>query len=164
MLSHESLEEIFRDLIGTSVKKLEAEISPMVEEYMVDVTTGLATRPHLMSKMVYINDLLHTGLDSAGYIRREYLRITGDIALCISGIFPDSLESRRTQFNVGDYIDIGAIAYGNINVDIFDEMSEKFPQMVDILNLVSMRVALTSKDLANYIKRRRMIDARASRR
>lgn len=163
MLSHESLEEIFRELIGTSVKKLEADISPVIEEYMVDVTAGLATRPYLISKVVYINDLLRTGLDSDGYIRREYLRITGDMALCISGIFPDSLESRKTSFNVGDYIDIGAVAYGNINVDIFDEMSAKFPAMVDILNLVSMKITLTSIDLANYIKRRRMIDARASR-
>lgn len=163
MLSHESLEKIFRELIGTSVRKLKAEISPIVEKYMVDVTTGFATRPHSVSKVVYINDLLRAGLDSDGYVRREYLRITGDMALCVSGIFPDYLESRKIQFNVGDYIDIGAIAYGNINVDIFDEMSERFPAMVDILNLVSMKIALTSRDLANYIKRRRLIDARTSR-
>lgn len=164
MLSHESLEEIFRELIGVSTRKLESEISPPVKEYMVDVTTGLVTRPHVVSKAVYINDLLRTGLDSDGYIRREYLRITGDIALCISGMFPDSLESRRTLYNVGDYIDIGATAYGNINTDIFDEMSEKFADMVDVLNLVSVKISLTSRDLANYIKRRRLIDARASRR
>jgi len=164
LLSHESLEEIFRELIGASVRKLEVEISPVVEEYMVDVTTGLATRPYLVSKVVYLNDLLRTGLDSVGHIRGEYLRVTGDMALCISGIFPDCLESRRIQFNVGDYIDIGVMAYGNINVDIFDEMSKKFPEMVDILNLVSMRIDLTSKDLAKYIKKRRLIDARTSRR
>ena len=163
MLSHESLEGIFRELIGNSVRKLEAKISPGVEEYMIDVTTGLATRPHMVSK-VYINDLLRTALDSDGYIRREYLRVTGDMALCISGIFPDSLEARRSQFNIGDYIDIGSAAYGNINAGIFDEMSEKFPEMVDILNLVSIKITLTSVDLANYIKRRRIIDARASRR
>ena len=164
MLSHESLEEIFRELINTSVRKLKTDISPVVEEYMVNTATSLTTRPHLLSKAIYINDLLRVGLDSDGYIRREYLRITGDMALCISGIFPDSLESRRIQFNVGDYINIGATAYGNINVSIFDEMSEKFPEMVDILNLVSIKITLTSRDLANYIKRRRMIDARASRR
>lgn len=162
MLSHESLEEIFRELIGTSAKKLEADISPVIEEYMVDVTTGLVARPHMVSK-VYINDLLRIALDSDGYIRREYLRMTGDMALCISGIFPDSLEARRSQFNIGDYIDIGSAAYSNINVDIFDEMSEKFPEMVDVLNLVSIKITLTSIDLANYIKRRRIIDARASR-
>ncbi len=164
MLSHESLEEIFKELIDASVRKLEVDISPTAERYMVGVTTGLATRPHLVYKAVYIADILRTGLDSSGYIRREYLRVAGDMALCISGIFPDSLESRRTQFNVGDYIDIGATAYGNINASIFDEMSEKFPEMVDILNLVSIKITLTSTDLANYIKRRRMIDARASRR
>ena len=162
MLSHESLEEIFRELIVASVSKLESDISPVVEEYMIDVTTVLATRPHMVSK-VYINDLLRTALDSDGYIRREYLRVTGDMALCISGIFPDSLEARRSQFNLGDYIDIGSTAYGNINGDIFDEMSEKFPEMVDVLNLVSIKITLTSIDLANYIKRRRIIDARASR-
>ena len=164
MLSHESLEEIFRELIVKSTRKLKAEISPEVGEYMVEVTTTLATRPYLVSKVIYINDLLRTGLDSNGYIRREYLRIAGDMALCISGIFPDSFESRKTQFNVGDYIDIGAIAYGSINVDIFDEMSVKFPEMVDVLNLVSMKIDLTSTDLANHIKRRRIIDARISRR
>jgi len=164
LLSHESLEEIFRELIGKSVEKLEVDISPVVEDYMIEVTTGLATSPYLVSKSVYINDLLRTGLDSDGYIRKEYLRIAGDMALCISGIFPDSLESRRTQFNVGYYIDIGATAYGNIRADMFDEMAAKFTEMVDILNLVSMKIELTSLDLANYIKRRRVIDARASRR
>ena len=146
------------------MEKLEVDLSPGIEDYMVIVTTGLATHPHLVSKAVYINDLLRTGLDSAGHIRKEYLRITGDMALCVSGIFPDNLESRRTQFNIGDYIDIGTMAYGNINASLFDEMSEKFPEMVNILNLVSMKITLTSKDVSRHAKRRRIINGRTSRR
>ena len=161
----ETLEEAFTDLISTSLEDNELEISPYVEAYVVDVVASLSSGVHeMVSRSVFLNDLLREALDSNGLMRREYLRVTGDVALFVSGIFPDSLESRKTWFHLGDYIDIGQTAYGNIQTEVFDELSIKFPQMVDVLNDVSINIDMTSKNLARYIRRRRTIDARVTRR
>lgn len=158
----DTIEETFVDLIGTS---LEEEISPLAESYVVEVVANLSSNIHGMApRSIFLNDLLRKALDSEGLVRREYLRTTGDVALFIAGIFPDSLEFRKTCFQLGDCIDIGQVAYGYINSDIFNELSIKFPQIVDILNTVSVHINLTYTDLARYIKRRRVIDARVTRR
>lgn len=158
----DTLEETFTDLIGTS---LENEISPSAESYVIEVVASLSSGVHEMAtRGVFLNELLREALDSNGLIRREYLRVTGDVALFISGIFPDSLESRKTWFCLGDYIDIGQTAYSNIQADVFDELSLKFPQVVDVLNTVSLEIDLTSKNLPRYSRRRRTIDARVTRR
>ena len=158
----DTLEETFTDLIGTS---LENEISPSAESYVIEVVASLSTGVHeMVTRGVFLNELLREALDSNGLIRREYLRVTGDVALFVSGIFPDSLESRKTWFCLGDYIDIGQTAYSSIQADVFDELSLKFPQVVDVLNTVSLEIDLTSKDLPRYVRRRRAIDARVTRR
>ena len=158
----DTLEETFTDLIGTS---LENEISPPAESYVIEVVASLSSGVHeMVTRGVFLNELLREALDSNGLIRREYLRVTGDVALFVSGIFPDSLESRKTWFCLGDYIDIGQTAYSSIQADVFDELSLKFPQVVDVLNTVSLEIDLTSKNLPRYVRRRRTIDARVTRR
>lgn len=161
----ETIVEAFTDLVGTSIEDSCLDISPYAEAYVIEVLTDLSSGVHeMVPRSVYLNDLLRKALDSDGLVRREYLRVTGDVALFVSGIFPDSLESRKTWFNLTDYIDIGQTAYSNINADIFEELSVKFPQIVDVLNSVSVRIELTSKDLARYVKRRRAVDAKITRR
>lgn len=160
-----TLEETFTDLISTSLEENALEISPPVETYVVEVVASLSSGVHEMaSRSVFLNDLLRKALDSDGLTRREYLRVTGDVALFVSGIFPDSLESRKTWFRIGDYIDIGQTAYGNMNGDVFAELSVKFPEVVDVLNTVSVKIDMTSQDLSRYIRRRKAIDARTTRR
>lgn len=164
-IAKETLQETFTDLIGASLLENKIHISPRTEAYVVEVITDLSSSVHeLAPRSLFLNDLLYKALGSNGIIRTEYLRVTGDVALFISGIFPDSLESRKTCFCVGDCIDIGQTAYGHLQADVFAELSRKFPQVVDVLNTVSVRIDLTSKDLARYIKRRKAIDARITRR
>lgn len=161
----ETIQEAFTDLISTSLEDTDIEISRHAETYVIEVVASLSSGVHEMaSRSVFLNDLLRKALDSDGLVRREYLRVTGDVALFVSGIFPDSLETRRNWFHIGDYIDIGQTAYGNIRTATFDELSLKFPDLVDVLNTVSVKIDLTSKDLARYIRRRRTIDARIASR
>jgi hypothetical protein len=161
----ETIQDAFTDLISTSLEETRLIISPDTETYVIEVVANLSSGVHEMApRSVYLKDLLRKALDSNGMMRREYLRITGDVALFVSGIFPDSLESRKTCFHLSDYIDIGQTAYGNLETEVFDELSVKFPEVVDVLNGVSIRINLTYKNLARYIRRRRLIDARATRR
>ena len=159
-----SVEHTFTELICTSVERQDLAISPLAESYVVDLVSGFTTATHVVRESIYLNDLLRKAFDSDGRVRTEYLRVTGDIALFVSGLFPDSIESRHNWFNLGEYIDIGQKAYDNINTTTFNELAVKFPEVVEMLNDVSLRIKLTSADLMRYIERRRHIDARVTRR
>ncbi len=162
-LTKDSIELTFTDLICTSLKKQDLKISPPAELHIVEVVTTFSTATHIVKESIYLHDLMRKAFDSSGRMRTEYLRTAGDVALFVSGIFPDSLESRHTCFNLGDYIDIGQKAYDNINTAIFDELAIKFPEVVEMLNDVSIRMNLSSIDLEKYVQRRRHIDARVTR-
>lgn len=160
----DTLEATFTDLVGSAMEgKL---ISPPAEGYVIEVLCTFTTAPNADPRSLRLEDLLRRGLDSEGFIRREYLRVTGDLALFVSGIFPDSFDakSRKTAYDLGNYIDMGRMAYDNIQTGIFSELADNFPQIVDALNDVSVRIQLSRNDLAAYLNRRRMIDARTTSR
>lgn len=156
-----SLEEAFTDLVRPRIND---SISYTAEVYVIETVSNFVTASHADPKSIHLNDLLQKGLDSDGWVGKEYLKVTGDLALFISGIFPDSLDSKRTAYSLGYYIDVGRTAYENLRTELFTELADKFPQVVDILNDVSVRIDLTNKDLAKYLKRRRTLDARTTRR
>jgi len=164
VITCDSIELAFTELICTSIESQDLEISSRAEAHIVEVVTSFTTATHVVRESIYLNDLLRKAFDSDGRVRTEYLRVAGDIALFVSGIFPDSIESRRTWFNLGDYIDIGQTAYDNINTTTFNELAIKFPEVVEMLNDVSIRINLASIDLMKYLQRRRHIDARVTRR
>lgn len=160
----DTLEATFKDLLGSVM--VDEIISPPAEGYVVDVLCSFYNAPHANPRSLHLNDLLRQGLGSKGPIGREYLRLTGDMALFISGIFPDSFEvkSRSIAYDLGYYIDIGRQAYDNLSTVLHAELSENFPQIVDALNEVSIDIRLTKKDVERYINRRKQIDVRVARR
>lgn len=162
LVSKESIAKVFSDLIETSLKSQRVEISPIAETYIVEVVSDLASSAHALSPKsnVLLPDLLRRGLEANGPMRVEYLRVTGDLALFVSGIFPDSLEKRSNWFTLGDFIDMGQTAYGSLDAAVFYELAVKFPEMVDVLNLVSEKIHLLSTDLNRYFKRRKTISSR----
>lgn len=165
VILRDGLRETFEDLISQSMDNQQLVLSDGAETYVVEVCCEFAFSEGVVPNSVFkLTDLLRYGLNSDGLIRREYLRITGDLALFVSGIFPDILESRRTAFNVSDYIDIGRSAYENIHNEVFSELSWKFPEIVDMLNFVSIQIDLSSVSLERYLKRRGFIDARIASR
>jgi hypothetical protein len=163
-LSKEKLPEVFSSLITVSLKRQKLELSQMAEDYVVSVVSDLSSAAHdLAPRTTAVADLLRKGLNSDGYVRASYLRVAGDVALFVSGIFPDRFESRKVYFTLGDYIDMGRQAYGGIRVEVFDELSIKFSEVVSVLNTVSDEIDLLSRDIQRYINRRRSIDALSRR-
>ncbi len=164
VIVYHTIERTFTELIGTSIERQDLDISPLAESYLIELISSFTTATHVVRESIYLNDLLRKALHSEGPIRKEYLRVTGDIALFVSGIFPDSLESRHSWFDIGYYIDIGQEAYDSIDTDIFNELAIKFPELVEMLNEVSIKIDLTAVDIERYIKRRGYIDVRTTRR
>lgn len=160
----DTVEETFTYLVGSAME--DKTISPLAEGYVVEVLCASVTVANADPRSLRLEDLLRLGLDAEGNMRREYLRVTGDLALFVSGIFPDSFNARtrKTAYTMGHYIDIGRAAYDNIESEVFEELADNFPQIVDSLNDVSIQLRLTSYDIQGYIDRRRLIDARTTRR
>lgn len=159
----DSIEETFTILVSSA---MEDKVSSRVEGYVVEVLCTCVTAPNADPRSLRLEDLLRLGLDSEGNIRREYLRVTGDLAMFVSGIFPDSFNARtrKTAYDLGHYIDIGRAAYDNMESEVFEELADNFPQIVDGLNDVSVRMRITDNDIQRYMDRRRLIDGRITRR
>lgn len=156
-----SLEQTFQRLIDRAMEGRDIELSPFAEKYLLTTITDLSSEAHqLAPKPLMITDLIRRGMEADGYVRVEYLRMAGDTALLVSGIFPDSIHASRQYFSFGDYLDMGQRAYANINTHVFDELADKFPEVVDLLNSVSLDIKLTSNDWKRYVLRRRSIDDR----
>jgi hypothetical protein len=160
----DTVEETFTHLVGSAME--DKSISPLVEGYVVEVLCTCVTAPNADPRSLRLEDMLRLGLDAEGTIRREYLRVTGDLAMFVSGIFPDSFNARtkKTAYTIGNYIDIGRVAYDSIDSEVFEELADNLPQIVDSLNDVSVRLSLTKHDIPGYIDRRRLIDDRTARR
>lgn len=157
----DKLTKIFSQLVHDSIEQQNMMLSPYAEMYITDILTDLSSTTHkIATKSIFINDLLRKGLNTDGSSRVQYLKLTGNIALFVSGLFPDSLDSKKIFFTLGDFIDIGRTAYNNINMDLFDELAFKFPEIVEVLNIVSIEINLTNKNILRYIQRRNLIDAR----
>jgi hypothetical protein len=166
MIRRESVEDTFTELVDHSVEEIELDISPTAKSYVVGVLCSFVRRPEVSGQSVQLVDLLRDGLSATGNIRTEYLRITGDLAMVVSGVFPDSIERkhRRSTHDLGYVMDIGQKAYISIYKEPFEELADNFAEIVDVLNNVSGKLYLISKDLEKYVSRRRFIDARITRR
>jgi hypothetical protein len=84
--------------------------------------------------------------------RHRMLRRLGDVALFIAGVFAESLD--RKLVDVDYYIAMGSSAYGYLSgamrgtrrggafCDIFEELSSKFPDFVEVLSGINDCAAL----------------------
>ncbi len=93
-------------------------------------------------------ELLCGAIASQGDRRFARLKLTGDVALFVSGFFSDSIARRRLELDY--YVRMGGYAYGraarlspNDAASVFHELSAKFGRFVDVLNEVSEESSLT---------------------
>ncbi len=93
-------------------------------------------------------ELLCGAIASQGERRFARLKLTGDVALFVSGFFSDSIARRRVELDY--YVRMGGYAYGraarlspNDAASVFHELSAKFGRFVDVLNEVSEESSLT---------------------
>lgn len=103
---------------------------------------------HIQALALVYADAVHAKKES---IRQKCLRRLGDVSLFISGMFSNSL--RRKPVDVDYYIAMGGAAYSyladnpkaeHLDTGVFDELSNKFSQFVDLLMEVSASSGLTN--------------------
>ena len=151
LVRSESATEYFRDLVESAMQHQHVAARETTSFYVVNLLTGF----------IHLDRPADTGdqplavtfakaLQAAGIAQRDGLRKVGDQSLFISGFFSDSLN--RSRVDIDYYIQLGGYAYaslarqagGDTIGDVFDELSEKFADFVDVLSEVSERTSLTS--------------------
>jgi hypothetical protein len=151
LVRNESATEYFRELVESAMQHQKIAARELTSFYVVNLLTGFI---HLdRSGGADDQPLAVTfaqAMQAAGLAQRDGLRKVGDLSLFISGFFSDSLN--RSPVDVDYYIQLGGTAYGSLARhapsdtfgDVFDELSEKFSDFVDVLSEVSERTSLAS--------------------
>ena len=147
LVRSESPTEFFRELVETAMHNQRVSAHEMTSFYVVNLLSGFV---YVRAGDEPLCTRLARALKAAGIAQRDDLRSVGDQSLFLSGFFSDSFN--RSLVDIDYYIRIGELAYRSLarrgdNTalgDVFDELSDKFTEFVDVLGEVSERTSLSS--------------------
>jgi hypothetical protein len=145
--------EYFKELVESAIAKQGVTSSELSSYYLVQLLDQFVSADLLYAELAVDGDrplaeLLTEALSSRGERRFTRLKLTGDLALFISGFFSDSIARRRVDLDY--YVQLGGYAYGGAArfspqelSPVFDELASKFGRFVDVLNEVSETSSIT---------------------
>lgn len=148
-ISNESMAGFFTAQIEGAAQRQRVELTDFTKSYVVKLLLdyGQSGTLHSGPESETLAMLYLRSQQASPEERIQILRRLGDVALCISGFFADSLN--RKVVDVDYYIDMGGGAYGALasifgrrrNAEVFsglyDELGKKFGGLVEVLNDVS---------------------------
>jgi hypothetical protein len=147
------LMEYFKEAVENATERLRVDISDETEFYVVDLlfryadARALAAR-HLDNETGTFAELFLKSHRQSGDRRALTLKYIGDTTLFLTGYFSDSFQ--RSLVDIDYYASLGQASYQNLLdllsarviqwrlEDVFDELSEKFVQVMDILAEVAV--------------------------
>jgi hypothetical protein len=142
------LMEYFKKTVENAKERLQVKISDETEFYVVDLlfrytdVKTLATR-HLDTETGTFTELFSKSQEESSERRALILKYIGDTTLFLTGYFPDSFQ--RSLVDIAYYASLGQASYQNLLdllsarvirwrlEEVFDELSEKFVQVMDIV-------------------------------
>lgn len=149
-----NLGEFFQGLVTAAVANQHVEAAEDTVHYVVNLLSTFAHSRDLYEQtpdglMIRPLAMIYGEAIDAGTIEERNLALKrlGDVALFVSGVFPNSLS--RKLVDVDYYVSMGGNAYGHLSdvvgetrrwrpfCEIFDELSVKFIDFVDVLAEVS---------------------------
>lgn len=160
VIANADIRAFFHDSVGAALINQRIEAEDHTIHYIVDLLSGFTRTENLYpsasgAARKPLALMLAQALESSSaHKRNEALRQLGDLALFISGFFPNSLS--RSLVDVDYYIAMGGNAYGslsdsvksysrgNVFSAVFAELAEKFQHFADVLSEVSEQALLDS--------------------
>ncbi len=160
-LSRESVREYFQGLVAEARANQHVRVEDPTEGYVVDLLAAFTDAGRLWTRdeegNLHLEPLaliLKRALEEGRAGRARELRRLGDVSLYLSGFFSDHLERRIVDLRY--YRDMGHLAYsslarllagrrGSAHARVFAELADQFAPLVDVLNEVSERLALSSQ-------------------
>jgi hypothetical protein len=154
-----SVHDFFRQIISLALENQRASVQQATELYLANLMGGFVQTESLLDRdgdgnlqQRPLALLLKDALDAEETAQRaRLLRRLGDTSLFISGMFGECLN--RKAVDVDYYIEMGGRAYDALGEvaarhgaerSLWDELSEKFSQLVEVLNEVAERTLLNS--------------------
>lgn len=145
----------FRDQLLTAMEHQRVSTSQFTEHYLVNLLAGFARGERLPSSEPGFDEtplalMYARALSSPSFERAVRLRSTADTALFVSGFFAESLPGGSGD--VRYYASLGGQAYARLGREheredpagtaVFNELSGRFLQFVDVLGEVSEKTRL----------------------
>ncbi len=153
----ESPAELFRELVTEAVDHQKLKPSRASVRYLVDLLDGFVHPEGLYRRVDAVPDrplaeLFCTAVSSGGMRRFSLLKLAGDTALFISGVFSDSLKGAAVD--VDYYNKLGGCAYATAasscvsreGAPLFEELATSFGDFTDVLCEVSETCGLTESN------------------
>lgn len=155
LLSPQSAQEFFKDALEQAISSQRTRVELETQVYLVRLLAAYMVSEELFSRddsgalqQRPLAFLLKDALEEQGAARVQLLRKLGDTSLFVSGFFAESLDKKSPS--VDYYIAMGERAYDAVGgavartsksrkPGVFEELSRKFTQLVDVLNEVSER-------------------------
>ena len=147
-------EELFKELVAEAMDHQKVRSSPSSADYLVQVLDAFVRPGDLYSRADVVPDqplaeIFLAAVSADGMRRFTLLKLSGDLALFISGVLPDSLK--RQAVDVDYYGQLGGCAYATVAVScrsqegatLFEELAANFGRFVDVLSEVSESCGLT---------------------
>ena len=159
VLSAQSIHDFFRELLTLAIENQRARVQQTTELYLANLLSGFLQTESLLVReedgtlhRQPLALLLKDALDEEGVARAQALRRLGDTSLFVSGMFSESLSNNLVDVDYA--IAMGSRAYDALGDvaerhargarSLWDELSEKFSQLVEVLNEVSERTLASS--------------------
>jgi len=133
----ESLELLFTGELAQALHEERVELSAPAQQYVVRLLSDVQ-RDHLRYPLAprYLKAVQR----GQGRVHDVALRGVGDTALMLSGWWWRWTESNRHGPGVAYHVDLGWSAYRLIDGEPYDELSERFTRLVDVLAQMTVRV------------------------
>jgi hypothetical protein len=146
-----SLGEYFHEALTEALRNQSIRTSELTEFYLVHLLEEFAHSGIVEEPLgVRLAEVMVEPPEE----RKRALKQIGDTSLYVSGFFGESLEHRSVALDY--YISLGGNAYAALATlihmsrhsevlgGVYDELSDKFPRLVDVLAEVSERSAVAS--------------------
>ena len=159
VLSAQSIHEFFRELLSLAIENQRARVQHATELYLANLLSGFLQTESLLVREEDgslqrrpLTLLFKEALEEEGAARARALRRLGDTSLFVSGMFSESLSSSLVDVEYAiamgsrAYDALGEVAarHGRGGRSVWEELSAKFSQLVEVLNEVSERTLATS--------------------
>lgn len=145
--------EYFKEIVEKVMERQGFRSSELAAFYLVQLLDDFVALDRRFAEAevepdTTLAELLCGAIVGPGEGRFARLKLTGDLALFVSGFFSDSVTRRRIELDY--YMRMGGYAYRraarlspNDAAAVFYELSAKFGRFVDVLNEVSEESAIT---------------------
>ena len=150
----ETPEELFKELVVEAMDHQKIRSSPDSADYLVKLLEAFVCPEDLYSHAEVVPDrplaeIFLAAVSADGMRRFTLLKLSGDLALFLSGVFSDSLKLQPVD--VDYYGKLGGCAYSTVAVScrsregatLFEELAANFGRFVDVLSEVSESCGLT---------------------